>query len=136
MKTPVDFSDLTKKVLQLWFNSKKKGHLNSKAFKSLQDGGKVCDCNEPCAKKISLEERKLLQTEFWSLPNMETQLNYIKTNVLKMKGATGSYIYLYYFEIKDKNKKRCICKDFFLKTLDISDLYLRCAVFNWFSENH
>ena len=90
-----------------------------------------CKCQYKCRDHFSEEERKKIHVNYWGLAEYNRQRDFIQTHTrLKPKGRSTvqsssrrSLSLMYHLPIDDKIKQ--VCKDFFLKTLDIGEMVVR-----------
>jgi len=117
-----------------WKSSKRKT-LRASGQKYISKQGKVVpersvkgkDCNKcrfKCSQKVSKEERQNIFSLYWKLGDYDKQRSFICTNVTvaetkrcNVDKKRRSKALSYYFTIN--NVRQRVCKNFFLKTLDI-----------------
>jgi len=88
-------------------------------------------CRFKCSQKISDEQRSVIHQQHWSLSDQEKRYFYIATTTQKEKVRSRraenpnrkKVSYSYYFTIDGTDTR--ICKEFYLKTLDIDEKRIR-----------
>ena len=93
-------------------------------------------CRNKCLERISDTRREAICNECWSLANYERQKDYllhrIKIKTIARERARGERIrnrqkaMEYYFHAEGQEKR--VCKQFFLRTLDISEVPMNSAL--------
>ena len=90
-------------------------------------------CRFKCSLKVSEEERTQLFTLYWELGDYAQQRSFLCSSVsvsdtkrLSKETPKRTKALSYFFIINDKRER--VCKDFFLKTLDIGKKTVDCAL--------
>lgn len=104
------------------------------AARSIKNLGQDCTCKMKCSSKISHKARERLFKSFWAMGNLQRQRGYLGTMVKsttirrkRVKTSTKRKFTLYYsFTYSGIN--HCVCKPFFLTTLDINYAMIKTAL--------
>lgn len=90
-------------------------------------------CRLQCPSKISVHEQNGIHRSYWRLTDHALQRNFIVANSsqvipkyrLNTEGSKRGYNTAYYFTVGEEKIR--VCKDYFMKTLDIGDKFIRNA---------
>ncbi|KAF2890622.1 hypothetical protein ILUMI_15551, partial [Ignelater luminosus] len=90
-------------------------------------------CKLKCHTKFTQEERQAINSNYWSLGSYTRQRDFIcqtvdyvpvkkkKAVTANKKERNGTHIYIYHYNNADNRSKEKVCKQFFLRTFDISE---------------
>lgn len=134
-----DSDDLTRETLAVAAGStkdkKKRQELKNTGQSYVNTKGKLVDakrvwpqdcsrCPLKCNARISEEDRLRIFAEYWGLADYNLQRNYLAAHMQREEklGPSGLLrTVILYFLSRDKDTKLQVCRQFFLKTLDVSE---------------
>lgn len=95
--------------------------------------GQECKCQLKCHNKIDDEGKLKLFTSFWAMNDLVRQRDFLAKNVSSRKTQYSRVVnsrrkFSLTYKLPYNGESHLVCKDFFLKTLDVSEKMIRTAV--------